>query len=485
MKTIFRHEWGMGAWFPGCDFWLFSFAPLFLLYWPVCCGSHVFWKPCRLLVKKNILQCLTHNLPRVKKILLISFIFVASWAEAKTILLSIGQLREIKAGNLSHYSVGNDDAVSHKHLTKKKVLLFKGKRLGFSEVIIWSKGGKKKRYRFYVIDKRRQLKILHLVEAFSGVGLKVRLSGPLVAVSGKIQDNNAHRLVKKLVSKNSEDIHITAIFSKPYKNKLLGQIYKHLYDEHVDHFDCQVEGINILCRYPAGAGPSKKLTKFLVSNYFLTFIPIKKRGIKNYRFKMKLVQMEKLDGGEFNFGLDRLEGGLMELFNEGIGGLLKKNKIFLNRYKIDFSTLAEPQALFRVGYPVHLRVGTEVPYKNIEEEIHWKFAGLEVKLELKEGKGGLQLFYSTKLSAVGGSSKNIVGNSEKSSALIKVGHPLKLFDIVFRTVGKRESAFPGLKDIPLLGSIFRSKSNNSNLKNITAVILLEEVDDSTSHERVF
>ena len=450
-----------------------------------CCGLLVFWKPCRLLILKVALQGLTYNLPGVKRILLILFIFVSPGLDARTILLSIGQLQEIKVEKLSHYSVGNDNAISHKHLVKKKVLLFKGKRLGFSEVIVWSKGGKRSRYRFYVIDRRRQLKILHLVEAFSGVGLKVRLSGPLVVLGGEIRNNNVHRLTKKLVSKNPDDVHVTAVFSKSYRNQLLGQIYKHLYDEYVDNFYCRVEGINILCRHPFGAGPSKSLKKFLTSNYFLSFIPIKKRGNKNYRFKMKLVQMEKLDGGEFNFGLDRLEGGLMELFNEGISGILKKNKILLNRYKINFSTLAEPQAILCIGHPVHLRVGTEVPYKNIESEVHWKFAGLEVKLELKEGQGGLQIFYSTKLSSVGGNGKKIAGNDESSSALVKTGRPLKLFDIIFRTFGERESAFPVLGKIPLLGKLFRSKSNNSNLKNITAVILLEEVYDNESHKRVF
>ena len=207
------------------------------------------------------------------------------------------------------------------------------------------------------------------MEALHSVKLKVRLSGPLVVAGGEIQDNNGHRLIKKLVSKNSNDIHLTATFSKSYRHQLLGQIYKHLYDEYVDNFHCQIEGINILCRHPVGAGPSKKLKEFLIENYFLTFIPIKRRGVRNYRFKMKLVQMEKLDGGEFNFGLDRLEGGLMDLFNEGLSGILKKNKIFLNRYKIDFSTLAEPQAIFRIGHPVHLKVGMEIPYENRKKEI--------------------------------------------------------------------------------------------------------------------
>ena len=467
-----------------CDSGSFSFVPLFLLCWPVCCGLHAFWKPFRLLFLKVPAKDLTHNLSGVKNILFIFFILASPGIGAQTILLAIGQLREIKVPNLSHYSVGNDNAISHKHLARKKILLFKGKRLGFSEVIIWNKGRKKVKYRFYVIDRRRHLKILHLVEALNSAGLKVSLSGSLVIAEGEIQDNNVHRLVKKLVSKNSDDIHVTAVFSKSYRHQLLGQIYKHLYDEYVDNFHCQTEGIDILCRHPVGAGPSKKLKEFLISNYFLTFIPIKKRGIKNYRFKMKLVQMEKLDGGEFNWGLDRLEGGLVNLFKEGTSEILKKNKLFLNRYNIDFSTLAEPHAILRIGHPAHLKLGMEIPYEN-GEKIHWKFAGLEVKLELQEGKRGFQIFYSSKLSSIGNNSKNIVGNNESSSALIKVGRPLKLFDIAFRTIGKRESSLPGLQSIPLLGNIFRSKSNNSNLKNITAVILLEEVDDSSSHEKSF
>ena len=482
---ICRDEWERGECFPCCGFAPFVFAPFFSPVGPSCCGLPVFWKPWIFLRLKVSLSCLTHYFVWVKMIFWIFPIFLCPILEAQTILLSIGELKEIPAPNLSHYSVGNDNAISHKHLTKKNVLLFKGVKLGFSEVIIWIKGKRKKKYRFYVIDRRRQIKILHLVEAFNSAGLKVRLSGSLVVVEGEIRNGSAFRLVKKLIAKNPDDIHMTATLTKTYHRWLLGKIYRHLYDEYVENFDCQVEGITILCRHPLGAGPSSKLKKFLESRYFLTFVPIKKGEIKNYRLKMKLVQMEKLDGRELNWGLDRLEGGLVDLFDEGVSGILKKNKILLNRYKIDFSTLAEPQIVLRVGHPAHLRVGTEIPYKNIKKEIQWKFAGLEVKVELKEGKRGFYIFYSTKLSAAAEGSDNINGNDEKSSALVQVGIPLKLFEIIFRTFGKRESALPGLASVPLFGNIFRSKSDNSNFKNITAVILLEEVNDRTPYKGFF
>ena len=426
---------------------------------------------------------LPNQLPLVKYISFFTIFLLSNpgickmTSSAQTVILAIGQHWEIKVPQLSRYSVGNDNALSHKHLEKRNILLFKGRHIGFSEVVIWQRGKTKDplRYHLYIVDKRHHLKIIHLLESIRGVGLTAKLSGPLIIVTGKVQSRNTHRLMNKLISQYPKDLHVLATFSSQYYHKLLGRIYKNFYDEYVEDFECYPEGLHIYCRYPVGAGPSKKLKAYLKKNCFAVFIPIEKKRTKNYRLKMKLIQMEKLDGKEIHFGLEKLDGTLKDLFEQGVIGFIKKNKFLINRYKIDVSTLAHPQTILRIGHPTEIKVGREIPYKASENKVMWKFAGLQLNFKLKESKKGLHLDFITKLTSPEEGSDNVVGNQESSSALIQPNQPIELFEITFKTIGTGKSAFPGLSKIPMLGTIFRSKSKSTNYKNITGIAVLEEI----------
>jgi len=69
---------------------------------------------------------------------------------------------------------------------------------------------------------------------------------------------------------------------------------------------------------------------------------------------------------------------------------------------------------------------------------------------------------------------SIGGNKEKSSVVIDLKKPVKIFQLSLKTEGKSTDKLPFLNAIPLLGELFKSKSNQSNYKTITGIIEVEE-----------
>ena len=107
--------------------------------------------------------------------------------ERTTLLLSIGEHKEIKYSQISKFTVTNTTIIGHKHKKKINTIIIKGLKLGYTELVIWSKK-LKKTYKVYVLEKKRQLKILHIGETLKEMNLDIRLAGPLIIATGEVSD---------------------------------------------------------------------------------------------------------------------------------------------------------------------------------------------------------------------------------------------------------------------------------------------------------
>lgn len=76
--------------------------------------------------------------------------------------------------------------------------------------------------------------------------------------------------------------------------------------------------------------------KQLASFYRVSFIQQDSRlRHKNYRLKLKLVQLERMDGKEIHMGLDKLSANVADLFANGIRSMIDKNIVFLQKSQMD------------------------------------------------------------------------------------------------------------------------------------------------------
>jgi hypothetical protein len=425
------------------------------------------------------------------KIFLIFFMALCaqSWGETRNppqvqaAYLSIGEIQEFSVPNLSHFAVGNSDIISYRHSPKTAKLLIKGKKLGTSEVVLWMKDKSKQTIPIFVVSKQKQLSLLFLAETLRRAGLVARPVGAYIEASGEIVDEEGFKLLRKLMMEYPGELHLAVSMGAKLARELLGRIYVPLFAEYVDEISCRPRGIGFDCFHSTDNPPNPKLAKYLQDQFGVSFIPITGTGGKrNYRIKLKLVQLERLDGREIHFGLSHLQGSLNELFSLGPVGLAKRNQFLLQENNLDFSTLAEPEAIIREGHPVVIEVGADIPYStpvanSSFSTTNWKFAGLRIELNLKRQAGQFVLSFKTQFTRPGGSDGTVVGNREESKASIPLSHALELFQIGFQTESKENQSMPWFSKVPLLGNLFQSKSNQKSYKRISAIAVLELMNE--------
>ncbi len=402
-------------------------------------------------------------------------ICVAEEVTSKDIILKVGEHREIPFKG-EKYSVGDKEIITYK-LVSNSHLIIKGKQLGNTELVIWTKAGKKS-YNIYVTSRQGEINILALAKSFKDLQVDALVSGKLIITSGELNNLDNYLIYKNILTQHKEHIQSKVTLSKNLRNQIIGDIYKNLFDQNINNFSCKDEGANIVCNYPANTKLSKQVMDFLKKKYRVDFIPYEFfDGTTNYLAKIKIIQIEKLNGEQFDLGLESISGTFDEIFSQGIEGLVRNNQAELANNSLDISTLAEPEQIITIGNKALISIGANIPYKTPSSNgdyatTEWKFAGLQISVELKSVGEKLQLQYSTEISYPG-TNDEIRGSKEESTITIPGSGMTRIFQIGFKTIGSVESSLPGLGKIPLLGKLFKSTSDQNNYKKITGIIKLE------------
>ncbi len=416
-------------------------------------------------------------------LLLHGFGALAQTDDAENLIISMGEHKELQLPLMQKYTLSNTDCLTHKFIAKTKTMLLKGNKLGYSELMVWNSDKQKKTYKVYILSKQKQLQILHLVQTIESTGLKSEVAGPYILIKGELKELKDYLLIKKLEKENKDVLQSQGHLASKLRNLLVAEVYTRLLGEYLDRFQCQDLNYSIICQYSQSHPPSKEVIDELKNRFAIDFVALKDFKEKNYLIKLKLIQIEKLDGEELNLGLDKISGNLGELFHEGLLSIIEKNQFLLNKSKVHLSTLAEPETVIRLGQPAQIDVGAEISFpvaKNradgVVQSTEWKFAGLRIKLDLNQLGDQFQVNFDTEFSRPVDNDSKISGSKEKSSLNLSLKKPIQLFQIGFKTDGENTSAMPWLSSIPILGEIFKSKSTQSNYKKISGVIILEEYE---------
>jgi hypothetical protein len=437
-----------------------------------------------------ISQCETRNLSVLKLLnLTIRVFFVkmflflppASYAQVSTadVILAKGEQKELSFSDLKKFSVGNPEVISYKYLAKERKLLVKGKKVGFTDIIIWSAKGKET-LSLYVLSKQKFLKTFQLADALKNLNLSIDIRGPVMTATGTLSDFSDFLYLQKIKNQFQEQVFFKITLDQRLRNHIIGQVYKKLYANGFSSVSCQSDWLDILCFYEGQDNP--QLLKQLSQFYRVSFVQQdSKLRHRNYRLKLKLIQLERMDGREINLGLDSLQARLSDLFDFGIKKLIDENQIFLSRSRLDLSSLAEPEMIVNLHSPQLVEIGSQIPYQNIAQQgstviapIDWRFAGLKIKTKITESYGKFLLEYETEFTRP--VDQAISGSKETSSALLEVGIPLKIFQIGFQTTSNKKQGIPWLSEAPILRQIFESKSEQRTYKQIYGYVVLEEVD---------
>jgi hypothetical protein len=430
--------------------------------------------------------------PCVKGIVAITgtcFLFFPMTISAETIshdiILARGQSTEIALVGMEKFNIGNRQVITYRLNEKSKKLLVRGNQLGHSEILVWNKDKRTETYQVFVISKIQEAKFLHLAEITTHLGLDSQILIPHIRVSGVLQNYSQYLDYKKILEQNKEAILDEVQLNSELKNKIFAGVYSAFFEDYKESINCTAEFSEVSCFYPENEGPSEFLKKFLTEKYKINLVQKNNQQLKkNYSIKIKLIQLEQLDGEELRLGLEQVSGSLGDFLTIPLENIVKKNQVLLAQKKVRMSTLAEPQSLIRPLTPAEMQIGADIPFKNINannvQSTDWKFAGLKIKILLENYGEKIKINYETELTQPTNDSNgvsSIGGNKEKSSVILPLKTAVKIFQLSLKTEGKSTDQMPFLNAIPLLGELFKSKSLQSNFKTITGIIEVSENDE--------
>lgn len=395
-------------------------------------------------------------------------------AEANDLVLGIGEIKILKLNTNEKFLISNKEVVQSKPNPAQKELLIKGKMQGMSEVLIIGPKAKTV-YKFMVVNKITDLKISALAMRFEHIGLTSKILGNKISVEGEITNAKTYLDFYKLNENDPEIIKNFTIHPQALKS-ILGITYKKLLVENINYAKCNFENNELICVTPDYLEPSLDQKNLLTKTLGIKWIKSSPNLIINYQVKIKFVQFEQLDGKEIRLGLDSINSNLNELFHSPILKIVEKNSVLLNEEHLNISTLAEPVINTNLRTETLISLGSDIPYHAYDQQKNststsWHFSGLKIKMKLEAVNDQVKIEYETELSkpnsdVQSGSS----GSKSKSSLVVKLNSASTLFEISMKTTNQDSSELPLLNKIPILGNLFKSKSNSENYKKIYAII---------------
>lgn len=419
-------------------------------------------------------------------IYLLGYVFSSGPALASTnnqevINLAKGEIKEIIWSPLTRYSIGNKEIVSVKIMKQQKKILIKGKHLGLSDLILWGKGNQRRQIQINIIDKRSHQKIFQLTAKLQALGLKVEIIDKTLLLQGEIKNYEHYLSLSQLngeakdqkLSLNWNDVYLKPSLQRVIFSKFLQEIMR----LNLTLLDCNIRQVYIEC-FELNHPQVKKSKKFLEERFLIEWIPQDASSmLKQFQVELILQQYENQTGQSFSLGLNRLEGNWEQILTDSPLSLIERNKVHIENSEFKTSTLARPKIIGRFGTPIKVQVGQEILFMqslgNNFSSQQWKFAGLDVDINLSPLAEGILVEFKNSLSQPSG--EIITKSLQSSSIIIEEGESKILFDIGFQMNKRDQSRFPGLSSIPLFGSLFKNNFTSQSYKKVLCLIKITEI----------
>jgi hypothetical protein len=410
---------------------------------------------------------------------------VKAETQSHDIIIARGQSTEIALPEMDKFNIGNRQVITYNLNEKTKTLLIRGTQLGHSEILVWNKDKTSKRLQIFVISKNQEAKLLHIAGLSNQLRLESEILVPHVRVSGEITTIAQYLDYKKILEQNKDTILDEVRLGAKLTSTVYSNVYAAFFQDYKDSINCTAEFSEISCFYSENEAPSESLKKYLVDKYKINLVQKNNQQLKkNYTIKLKLIQLEQLDGEELRLGLEQVSGSLGSFLTTPLEKIISENRVLLAQKKVKISTLAEPQTLVRPLQVAEMQIGADIPFKNINtnnvQSTDWKFAGLKIKIILENYGEKIKITYETELTQPAGDANGVAsigGNKEKSSVIINLKTAVKIFQMSLKTEGKATDQMPFLNAIPIIGELFKSKSNQNNFKTISGIIEVSENDE--------
>lgn len=390
--------------------------------------------------------------------------------------LTIGEISEVTVKGLSKFSIGNKTVINARS-QKGNHLLIKGKGIGYSDVLLWSKNATgPKRIQVFVINKNQQIKLFEVQKSLEEVNLKKVQIGRKLGLIGSIQNEKDYLILSDAYNRFSDKLDLSQLrLEQSIRSKKYSELLR-LFSRHGIHdIVCTPGNPFINCETSQNLETNLKGIK---GNFLITWKvsdPLKSN--QQFKITLTLQQFENLAGENFSFGLNQIEGNLSQAIQNNPLSLIAGNEVSLKNTEFKSETLASPILKSRFATPVKVRIGQEIPFlQGVNNGIAtqtWKFAGLGIDLKITPSGNRVLVEYKTNLSSP--SDRGISTNTQESELIISKNREIALFDIGFAVKKDEEISLPLISKVPLFGSLFSGNKNLKTFKKILCVIKIEEI----------
>lgn len=393
----------------------------------------------------------------------------------KDIVLSIGQVHEIKIKKLNHFTVTNKDILKYRLNKKTLTLLIKGKKLGYSQIVIWSEKDKKQTYDIYILSKTQHLKLAKKAKNLSEIGLNANIQGGLIFISGKVLTRKNLEIFHFIT--NKQDIFISNIeIDKELQKSLISDIYYDFFQLYKDTIKCSGMKNRIVCEYEYSQKPLKSLEQKWKSKIPIEFNHYKESINKNFRVFLKIIKVEGVSNKSLDLGLEQIETNIAQLNSYHFRNFMKSQNILISNNLVLGKTISSTEGITQIGETLNIKIGQDIPYETSTENsrnIKWRFSGLNITIILKKANNKIQINQKTILNSPG-NGKSINSNINSSSIFVTPSKIQKLFSSKMETFQTTTTGIPYLEKIPLAGNLFKKTLKGSTIQKILTYIYIEE-----------
>ena len=399
--------------------------------------------------------------------------------QAKEVIISVGEQYEIKDLSVTQLSNGNPQVLGHLFRSKTKSLLLKGKKMGYSHLVLWTGKQTKQEIHVYVVSKRAQLKLGQMANFLKEMKIQSRFSGDRLIIESEITSKGQFVTLKNLQKQNPSVLHFEGTLNPSLEKELLIELYEIFWNHHLDSVRCWLFEIELTCELFDYDQLPAKIGDELAKKYGLNIQVVPSPRAVNYRIKLKVIQIESGNEQVIKSGLEQFSGSISNFFQFSLEEIIGNNNWVLKQGSLSYKLLAEPEIILGPGSKAQIKVGTELSFQNQNDarginQTDWKETGLNINLELQKKGAHFLLNYQHLLSR-GNNTDAISFGTGKSTLLVELNHPVKLFEVTLESDQDNKMGLPWFSRIPILGNLFKSKENRQTYQKITCLLLLEKV----------
>ncbi len=408
--------------------------------------------------------------------LLLEYSIGAKESSNETVNLRAGEIKVIKIEAKQRYFNGNKGILKIKESAKQQELSLLALKPGNTVLHIYDHGAIFKKYFIKIIDAR--LESEKILEELQDLSVKVRIIGDKIALTGEVTEYDEFEKINQYIKSFSQKLILSELsYSDVLKKEIIAKVYQQVFLHNLYSANCFFDRIEVVCKINQSDLKEAIDINHLNKNFIARFeINHDLSNRQNFRFKIKIIQIENLKSEELSLGLNQLDTNLKEILNSPLTDIISKNSIKLKNANVQLSTLAEPEIICQLNEKSEFQLGNENPYKTSESQrakIEWKFSGLKIEFKLQKYNEQFYLEYQSELTSPG-SDQSINGSKGKSQVKLNLKSPIMLFQISMKNNSIDQGSMPFLGKIPIIGNLFKSQNKNQNMKSLYAIVEVSE-----------